>query len=287
MKKEKVLGLLTIVLVMTMSMVFGSLQAEAYTYNVTGKGKNTTKTIYITKGEKTSLKLNYRKSTGKKYSTKKVTWKVTKGSDNAKILKSKNSSKTVKSKKAKTIYVKGLKKGTATIRTTYKGKKYTSNIVVESGLKLNKTTLELFYNGVDTLSVLNTKRTPSWSVVSGTDVVTVDTTGKVTALKSGNAQVQAKVGGKKFVCNVTVKENSDFPYTVKWSMVEEKLRDSNNSPWDAYSNTKTIVLVMTMSMVFGSLQAEAYTYIFLVLEEQKHRMINVNSMKEQNPRVFI
>ena len=242
MKKENVLGLLTIVFVMTMSMVFGSLQAEAYTYNVTGKGKNTTKTIYITKGEKTSLKLNYRKSAGKKYSAKKVTWKVTKGSSKAKILKSKNSKKTVKGKKAKTVYIKGLKNGTATIKTSYKGKTYTTKIVVESGLKLNKKSLELYAGNSKVLKVTNTKRKPSWSVVSGTDVVSVDANGKVTAIKTGSAKVQAKVGNKTFTCNVTVKGNSDFPYTVKWSMKEERLEDSTNSPWLAYNNNETTVI---------------------------------------------
>jgi len=242
MKKEKVLGLLTIVFVMTMSMVFGSLQAEAYTYNVTGKGKNTTKTIYITKGEKTSLNLKYRKGAGKKYSAKKVTWKVTKGSSKAKILKAKTSKKTVKSKKAKTVYIKGLKKGTATIRTIYKGKKYTTKIVVESGLKLNKTSLELYAGKSEVLAVKNTKRKATWSVVSGTDVVSVDANGKVTAIKTGSAKVQAKVGNKKFTCNVTVKGNSDFPYTVKWSMKEERLKDSTNSPWLAYNNSETTVI---------------------------------------------
>lgn len=50
-----------------------------------------------------------------------------------------------------------------------------------------------------------TDKTVTWQVTKGKDVVSINTDGKVTALKAGSAEITATAGGKTATCTVTVK----------------------------------------------------------------------------------
>ena len=80
-----------------------------------------------------------------------------------------------------------------------------------SSLKLSQTSLSLFVGGTATLTAeVNsdaTTKTVTWSVSEGT-AVTVDQTGKVTAVAAGDATITAKAGEKTATCTVTVSKKA-------------------------------------------------------------------------------
>ena len=72
-------------------------------------------------------------------------------------------------------------------------------------VKLNATKLTLYVGETFNLKVTGTKQKVKWSS-SNKEVVTVNKKGKVSAKGKGKATITAKVGNKKYKCNVTVKE---------------------------------------------------------------------------------
>ena len=81
-----------------------------------------------------------------------------------------------------------------------------------SSLKLSQTSLSLFVGGTATLTAeVNENATVdkivTWSVSKGT-AVTVDQTGKVTAVAAGDATITAKAGEKTATCTVTVSKKA-------------------------------------------------------------------------------
>ena len=117
----------------------------------------------------------------------------------------------------KTGTVQGLKPGTATVTATAEGKSGTCAVTVKAKavnvteVTLDKTELTLTEGETETLTATvrpdnadNKKVT--WSS-DKTDVATVDGTGKVTAVKAGEAviTVTTEDGGKTATCRVTVK----------------------------------------------------------------------------------
>ena len=80
--------------------------------------------------------------------------------------------------------------------------------------KLNKTSLTLYRESTYQLK-LSTKRTVTWSS-SNSSVAKVNSTGKITAVSSGNATIKARVGGKVYSCKVTVKTKTKitWPSTI-------------------------------------------------------------------------
>lgn len=74
-------------------------------------------------------------------------------------------------------------------------------------LKLNSSRITLNPGKSYTLKVNGTKLTPAWRS-SNSKIVTVNKKGRITAQKAGTAKITATLGGKKFVCTVTVKKAS-------------------------------------------------------------------------------
>ncbi len=72
-------------------------------------------------------------------------------------------------------------------------------------VKMNKSSVELYTSQKTTLKVTGTKKKAKWSS-SNKKVATVDSKGKVTAKKAGNAVIKAKIG--KVTCSCTVKVKS-------------------------------------------------------------------------------
>lgn len=110
--------------------------------------------------------------------------------------------------------------GTATITCTSVANssiKATCTVTVKaaevpiSSLKLSQTSLSLFVGGTATLTAeVNSDastKTVTWSVSKGT-AVTVDQTGKVTAVAAGDATITAKAGEKTATCTVTVSKKA-------------------------------------------------------------------------------
>lgn len=91
---------------------------------------------------------------------------------------------------------------------------YTGSIVkveaaTKSSPKLSKTKVSVNVGKTYTLKLSNTKKTVTWST-SNKKVASIQKVGKdsvkVTGKKSGTAKITAKVGKKKYICKVTVKD---------------------------------------------------------------------------------
>ena len=102
--------------------------------------------------------------------------------------------KAFKNTKGKKTFSSYNKKGVTTIAGLYT-------------LKLNSSRITLNPGKSYTLKVNGTKLTPAWRS-SNSKIVTVNKKGRITAKKAGTAKITARLGGKKFVCTVTVKKAS-------------------------------------------------------------------------------
>ena len=105
-----------------------------------------------------------------------------------------------------------------------------------TGISLNKSTLELTVGESETLVATvepaDTTDTVTWDT-GRSDVATVDSTGKVTAVAPGTAVIAARAGEKSAFCTVTVvaapcTHTNKTPVSAKSSTCKDK-------GWDAYS----------------------------------------------------
>ena len=114
--------------------------------------------------------------------------------------------------------VTAIAEGNAVITATAGGKSATcavsvkKSVVAVTSVTLNKTSLNLKKGQSETLIATvapdnATNKTVSWSS-SNSSVASVDQNGKVTALKTGNVTIKAKVGEKTATCSVTVYDAS-------------------------------------------------------------------------------
>ena len=107
--------------------------------------------------------------------------------------------------------VTALKGGKATITATASGKTASCEVTVTSAVSsvtLNKTELTLEKGSYEVLTATvlpedATDKTVTWSS-SNTSIASVDQTGKVTAIRGGNAIISAKAGEKTATCSVMV-----------------------------------------------------------------------------------
>ena len=110
--------------------------------------------------------------------------------------------------------VTAVKEGSATITAKAGDKSATckvtisKNVIAVVDITLNKTTLSLKEGDSETLVATvkpddATDKTVTWST-SDASIATVDSNGKVTAVKEGTATITAKAGDKSATCSVTV-----------------------------------------------------------------------------------
>ncbi len=128
-------------------------------------------------------------------------------------LKVLNNSKKVKwstsNKKIATVskkgLVKGKKAGKATITAKVGKKKYKCTVNVKTGLNATQKSLKI--GDTYTLKLLGNSKKVKWSS-SKNSVVSVNSKGKIKALKEGKVTIMAKVGRSKYKCMVTVAKNN-------------------------------------------------------------------------------
>lgn len=80
-----------------------------------------------------------------------------------------------------------------------------------AAVKLNKTSVTLATGKNYTLKLQGTKQKPTWKS-SNTRIASVSSGGKVTARRTGEATITAKVGKKNYKCNVTVTPDYQSDY---------------------------------------------------------------------------
>ena len=153
-------------------------------------------------GTSTTLVVKYNPANA---TNKKVTWEVTEGA--ASLSVDANSGKitatnVVGTAKVKATSEEGAHTAECTITVT------TGDVPVES-IAVSPAVVNLTVGGTQLLSVsvkpqTATNKTATWAVTVGADVVSVDGTGLVRALKEGTATVTATVGGQTATCTVNV-----------------------------------------------------------------------------------
>ena len=136
---------------------------------------------------------------------KKVTWEVTEGA--ASLSVDANSGKITATNvvgvaKVKATSAEGGRIAECTVTVT------TEDVPVES-IAVSPAVVNLTVDGTQKLSVsvkprTATNKTATWAVTAGADIVSVDGSGLVRALKEGSATITATVGGKTATCMVTV-----------------------------------------------------------------------------------
>ncbi len=169
------------------------------------------KTIYVTKGNYVSLQV---KTGGK---LRKVKWKVSSGSKYGKIIKKNN--KLATSYTTKTVKIKGIKKGTAQVRASYKGKTYKAKIVVETP-SISNTSITLVKGKSKTLKISGTKRKKAWGTTNKA-IASVTTSGKVTGMTAGTCKVVGVVGSVPYYCSVRVLDISQNDLTLQVGTSQE------------------------------------------------------------------
>ncbi len=110
-------------------------------------------------------------------------------------------SKVASVKKGKVV---AIKKGKTTILAKVGKKTYKCVVTVEDP-KLSKTSVTLDVGGSTTLTLSGTKQSVKWTS-SAKNVASVNSKGKITALKEGKTTITATSNNKKFTCNVRVNE---------------------------------------------------------------------------------
>ena len=160
-------------------------------------------------GTSTTLAVKYNPENA---TNKKVTWEVTEGAAslsvdaNGKI----TATNVAGTAKVKATSEEGGHTAECTVTVT------AEDVPVES-IAVSPAVVNLTVDGTQKLSVsvnprTATNKTATWAVTAGADVVSVDGTGLVRALKEGTATVTATVGGKTATCTVNVKAK-DAPTT--------------------------------------------------------------------------
>ena len=210
--KKIILAILMTVLMLFVTPVIFQVHDIGYTVEAATIKINKTK-YTMCKGTTYTLKISGTK--------KKVTWKTS----NSKIATVKKGKVTAK------------KKGTVTISAKVSGKTYKCKITVEEP-KISITKYTMNVGKKYTLKLTGTKQKVAWST-SNSKVATVSSKGKVTAKKAGKATITAKVNGKKYKCQITVKA------TLKQDILENlsmKMIIPHNGTYNNYASLKVVNL---------------------------------------------
>ena len=170
---KRLLAVISAVILMT-TMLIPAFQASAASVKL-----NKTKIVLVV-GQTYNLKVSGTKKTPKWSSSNKKIVSVTKKG-----------------------VVKGLRKGTATITAKIGKKKYKCKVTVEAP-KLSSTKKTVTAGTSFALKLNGTKRTVKW-YTSNKKIATVSSKGVVKTLRAGSVKITAKLGGKSYVCRLTVK----------------------------------------------------------------------------------
>ena len=170
---KRLLAVISAVILMT-TMLIPAFQASAASVRL-----NKTKIVLVV-GQTYNLKVSGTKKTPKWSSSNKKIVSVTKKG-----------------------VVKGLKKGTATITAKIGKKTYKCKVTVEAP-KLSSTKKTVTAGTSFALKLNGTKRTVKW-YTSNKKIATVSKKGVVKTRKAGSVKITAKLGGKSYVCRLTVK----------------------------------------------------------------------------------
>lgn len=123
------------------------------------------------------------------------------------------------------------------------------NVVPTPTISLNRTILALAPEDKETLKVSGTEDTVSWESSDPT-IVTVTSSGEVTALAEGTAVITAKVGDESVTCTVTVKEKTTTTTPDDGNKPDNTTKPDNNKT--PTTNTKVDVSKLRLKSVYDT-----------------------------------
>lgn len=195
------------------------------------------KSVTLIKGQKVTLKI-----TGTK---KKVKWSS-----------SKKSVATVSTKGKVTAKKKGTAKITAKVGT----KKYTCKVKVETP-SINKTNATLKIGNTLTLKLNGTSQKVTWKS-HDSSVATVNSKGKVTAIKEGTVKITAKIGSKKYNCQLTVTqdESKTFDKKAAENNISKKIIEANGCVYVFLDSIYSVPTDVSAKCTFYDVNGNAVDY---------------------------
>lgn len=117
-------------------------------------------------------------------------------------------------------------------------------------ISLNRTILALAPDDKETLKVSGTEDTASWESSDPT-IVTVTSSGEVTALAEGTAVITARVGDESVTCTVTVKEKTTTTTPDDGNKPDGSTKPDSNTTKPS-SNTKVDVSKLRLKSVYDT-----------------------------------
>lgn len=145
-----------------------------------------------------------------------------------------------------------------------------TNVRAAKKVKLNKTKATIYVGKTVTLKLKNNKKKVKWTT-SNKKIATVSKKGKVKGKKAGKVTITAKVGKKKYNCNITVKKTKykvyktqegkvnkvscpefTFKYPKSWKIKETQLNQSPFTERIVLTNSRGVtVTYMSFDNIYG------------------------------------
>ncbi|MDO4381291.1 MAG: Ig-like domain-containing protein, partial [Clostridia bacterium] len=170
--------------------------------------------------------------------------------------------------------VKGVAKGSAVVAAKVGKKVYKCKVSVESPkISLSKATVKA--GKTFTLKLNGTKRTPKW-YTSDKKIATVGANGVVKTLRPGTVNVFTRLGGKNFVCKLTVtKADSGTLKSLKYKMVTKKFDYKTSSGILFYTNE------ITYPYFLGSSQVDKKFNLYYSKKVKQYSKADINELEKQ------
>lgn len=123
----------------------------------------------------------------------------------------------------------------------------------QAAVKISKSKATIYVGQTLQLKLNGTTKKANWST-SNKSVATVTTKGKVTAKKEGSATITAKVSGKTYNCNVTVKSKFSSKDAVK--NIQCDLQDTGDGVVAILTNKNSTAVSIAAKLVYYNSNGE-------------------------------
>lgn len=160
------------------------------------------------------------------------------------------------------------------------------NVTAEAAsTSLSKTTATIYVGNSTTLKVTGTKKKVTWT--TSNKKVAIVKNGKVTGIKAGEATITAKVGSKKYTCNVTVKNPELSQKTLAMETGDKATLElkgvkkgitwkSSNTKVAKVKNGKVTALAKGTAKITASYKGKKYTCQVTVTKAVKKVQVKID-----------
>jgi hypothetical protein len=171
--------------------------------------------------------------------------------------------------------------------------------LAQAAVKISETKIELVEGDTFSLKLTGTDGTIIWNTTKK-NVATVNSEGVVTAGNIGKAKITAKVGKKKYVCNVTVvknistiKPNDAYSFVTSdiwnvFAVLDNYTRFGESSFGDDFDTTlkildENIIKLSKYNDAVNAFDGEEYDYIKMAWTELYDYIMDIYNGFDENP----